>query len=308
MHISKGELQMYLVIDIGGTFAKYAVMNSEGNIIFINKKPSIRTNLTDFQQMLFSIIEEQNLNEIKGIAISCPGTVDNKTSTIYHGGSFPFLHEVNLAEIIKQRYEKDVSIENDGKCAALAELWLGSIKGKKDAVVLVLGSGVGGGIIIDGKIHRGINLSAGELSYIMDQIDPDTRKASFFAFSGSAVLMVRKIAEMKQLKDPTDGGAIFDYIKLQDREAMEVFDEYCIHLASQILNLQYILDPELFAIGGGISAQQLLLERIKWAIEEVKKHNPMHVVSPHIVPCQFRNDANLYGALYHFLVSKGNLI
>lgn len=299
---------MYLVIDIGGTFVKYALMDAAGQITVKNKKPTPRTNLTDFEHLLFSIIEEQDLTNIKGIAISCPGTVDIETGIIYHGGSFPFLHEVNLAKTIQERYGKDVSIENDGKCAALAELWLGSVKGSKDAVVFVLGSGVGGGIIIDGKLHRGINLSAGEVSYVMDRIDPVTRKASFFGYDGSAVEMVRRIAEMKQLEDPTDGGAVFEFIIQMDKEAMEVFDEYCIFLAAQILNLQYILDPELFAIGGGISAQPILLERIKWAIDEVKKRNPMHMASPHVVACQFRNDANLYGALYHFFVSKEKMI
>lgn len=295
---------MYLVVDIGGTFAKYALMDSAGNIKLKNKKPAPRTNLSDFEQMLFSIIDEYDLSTIKGIAISCPGTIDIESGTIYHGGSFRFLHEVNLAKIIREKYGKEVSIENDGKCAAFAELWLGSIKEAKDAVVMVLGTGVGGGIIIDGKIQRGIKMSAGELSYVMNQIDPVTRKARYFGYDGSAVVMVRKIAERKQLEDLTDGEAVFEFINKHDKEAMEVFDEYCIHIATQILNLQYILDPEIFAIGGGISAQPILLKRIKWAIEEVKKANPMHMASPNVVSCKFRNDANLYGALYHFFVSK----
>ncbi|MFS0779771.1 ROK family protein [Neobacillus sp. 3P2-tot-E-2] len=299
---------MYLVIDIGGTFAKYSLMDSAGNITTKNKRLAPRTNYTDFEQMLFSIIEEQDLTTIKGIAISCPGTIDTETGTIYYGGSFPFLHEVNLAKVITEKYGKEVTIENDGKCAALAELWLGSVKGAKDAVVMVLGTGVGGGIIIDGKIHRGINLSAGELSYVMNRIDPVTREASFFGLDGSAVEMVRKIAEKKQLEDVTDGVGVFEFINENDREAMEVFDEYCINIASQILNLQYILDPEVFAIGGGISVQPILLERIKWALEEVKKANPLHMASPNIVSCKFRNDANLYGALYHFFISNEKLV
>jgi predicted NBD/HSP70 family sugar kinase len=299
---------MYLVIDIGGTFAKYALMDSAGNLTVRNKKLAPRTNYLDFEQMLFSIIEEQDLTTIKGIAISCPGKIDTETGTIYYGGSFPFLHEVNLAKIIGEKYGKEVSIENDGKCAALAELWLGSAKGTKDAVVMVLGTGVGGGIIIEGKIHRGINLSAGELSYVMNSIDPKTKEAEFFGYNGSAVEMVRKIAERKQLEDATDGVGVFEYINNHDREAIEIFDEYCIQIATQILNLQYILDPEIFAIGGGISAQPLLLERIKWAIEEVKKGNPLHMASPNVVSCKFRNDANLYGALCHFFMSKEKLL
>jgi len=72
----------------------------------------------------------------------------------------------------------------------------------------------------------------------------------------------------------------------------------------RILNLSYILDPEIFAIGGGISAQPILIERIQWALDEIKKANPLHTANPIVVACKFQNDANLYGALYHFFVSK----
>lgn len=299
-----GELYMYFVLDIGGTFIKYAMMDTAGNISSKGKMPAPRTNLDDFEEVLFGILDEHDLSAVKGIAVSCPGTVDVDTGMIYYGGSFPFLHEVNLAKRIGDRYEKDVSIENDGKCAALAELWLGSIKGAKDAVVLVLGSGVGGGIVVDGKLHRGVNLSAGEMSFVMDKIDMTSRKAQFFGSDCSAVRMVRLIGEAKQLDDPTDGEAVFEYINNQDEEANEIFNEFCFYLASQILNLQYILDPEIFAIGGGISAQPILIERTKWAIEEIKTANPPHMANPKIEVCKFRNDANLYGALYHFFVSK----
>jgi predicted NBD/HSP70 family sugar kinase len=225
------------------------------------------------------------------------------TGIIYYGGLLTFLHEVNFREILEQRYEKEVFIENDAKCAALAELWLGSVKEAKDSVVLVLGSGVGGGIIIDGKLHRGIHLSAGEVSFVMNQIDSLSKEARFIGFECSAVEMVRQIAEVKQLPDVTDGQAVFEYINQQDEEAMAIFDQYCIQLAAHIYYLQYILDPEVFAIGGGISAQPILLERIKWALVEIKKTNPLHVATPKVVTCEFENDANLYGALYNLLIS-----
>lgn len=144
-------------------------------------------------------------------------------------------------------------------------------KRKKDAVVLVLGSGVGGGVILDGKLHRGVNLSAGEISYVMSNLDPNTKETSFMGALGSGALMVRRIAEVKQLDDLTDGEAVFNYINNGDVEAMKIFDEFCIHVAGQILNLQYILDPEIFAIGGGVSAQRIVLERIKWAVGKLNR-------------------------------------
>ncbi|MCM3213683.1 ROK family protein [Niallia taxi] len=295
---------MYLVLDIGGTFVKFALMDASGKITQRGKNPASRENIAEFEDVLFSIIDKYDSAQVKGIAISCPGTIDVESGTIYNGGSFPFLHKVNLKQRIEEKYQKEVSIENDGKCAALAELWLGNLKNVNDAVVLVLGSGVGGGIIINGKIHRGFHLSSGEVSYVMDNIDLQTRVGQFFGFACSAVEMIRRIAEVKKLQDKTDGESVFKYIVNNDEEAMVIFDEFCIHLATQILNLQYILDPETFAIGGGISAQPILLERIHWALSEVTKANPMHVANPNVLPCKFQNDANLFGALYHFFISK----
>ncbi|WP_434748180.1 ROK family protein [Paenibacillus amylolyticus] len=79
-------------------------------------------------------------SSFKGIAMSSPGTIDVHTGMIYHGGSSPFLYEVNLPKLIQNRYGKEVSIENDGKCAALAELWLGSVRNVEKSIVLVLGT------------------------------------------------------------------------------------------------------------------------------------------------------------------------
>jgi predicted NBD/HSP70 family sugar kinase len=295
---------MYIVIDIGGTFAKYALMDAGGSIVKNGRKRTSATNLVDFEQVIYSIIEQHDLKMVKGIALSCPGAIDVETGMIYYGGSFPFLHEVNLAKRMEEKYGIEVSIENDGKCAALAEFWLGSIKEYKDAVVLILGSGVGGGIIIDGKLHRGVNLSAGEVSYVMNCMDPATKSGNYLGLVCSSVEMIRKIAAIKNIKDPTDGKVAFEYINQQDEEANKIFNEYCFSLANQIINLQYILDPEIFAIGGGISAQPVLIERVQWAISEIKKANPFYVLNPKVVPCKFRNDSNLYGALYNFFLSK----
>lgn len=284
-------------------------MDQLGNIITKGKRPMKSTNLLAFENQMFSIIENHELNNIQGIAISCPGTIDVNTGVIYYGGYLTFLHKVNLADRIKSKYNIEVSIENDGKCAAHAELWQGSVKDAVNSIVLVLGSGVGGGMIINGKVYRGVNFSAGEMSFVTHNFAPDTRKGEYVGFTCSAVDMVERIGQIKNLANPTDGEKVFEYINQNDPEAMAVFNQYCLVLANQIMNLQYLLDPEVIAIGGGISAQPILIERIHWAIAEVKKGMPSILINPDqaepkVVPCDFRNDANLYGALYHFLVSK----
>ena len=314
---------MYLVIDIGGTFIKHALMDTTGEISEKGKVPTPETSVKDrfltdegnhfakkqlekLVRTLFSIIDDYDVTALKGIAMSSPGTIDVESGVIYGGGSLPFLHQKNLAKMINDQYGIEVAIENDAKCAALAELWLGSVKDVADSAVLVLGTGVGGGIIINKKLHRGVNLSAGELSYVMNEVNPVTREAHFVGLEGSAVEMVRKIAKVKQLADHTDGIAVFEYINNQDKEALEIFNAYCTQIAALALNIQYILDPEKIAIGGGISAQPILIERIQSAVNEIIHKNPLHILEPNIVPCHFQSDANLYGALYHFLTAKKN--
>lgn len=304
---------MYLTMDIGATFVKHALMDSEGNIITKGKHLTRRANLSEFEKGIYAIIDEYELNDIHGIAISCPGTIDVDTGLIYYGGYLTFLHQINLAERIKNKYNVDVFIENDGKCAAHAELWKGSVKDARNSVVLVLGSGVGGGIIVDGKVYRGVNYSAGEISYVTHRFDPHTKQGKYVGFDCSAVDMVKKIGQAKNFDNPADGERAFEYINQNDPEAMEIFDQYCLMIANQIMNLQYMLDPEVIAIGGGISAQPILIERINWALVEIKKEMPsllenLDKAESKVVACKFRNDANLYGALYNFLVNKENQI
>lgn len=293
---------MYLVIDIGGTLIKSALMNRSGQIIEKESRPISRENIEAFDHVLFQIIDHYFSAEIRGISISCPGSVDTKEGIIYNGGSFPFQHNVNLKKKLETHYSVEVAVENDGRCAALAELWLGSIKEKKDAVVLVLGSGVGGGIIIDGRLRHGNHLLAGEMSFVMNKVNKETHVAKFVGYEGSAVEMIKRINTEMQEVELLDGKKAFEYINSGDELANKIFNDYCMYIATLILNLQYILDPEVFAIGGGISAQPILIEKIKWAVEKLKKANPIHVANPNIVCCHYQSDANLYGALHHWLI------
>ncbi|MFS0559903.1 ROK family protein [Terribacillus sp. 179-K 1B1 HS] len=292
---------MYLVVDIGGTLVKTALMDRSGKIIKQDSRPASRENIAVFDDILFASIDDLFSEEVRGIAVSTPGAVDIETGVIYHGGSFPFQHGVNLKEKLKARYDVTIAVENDARCAALAELWLGSLKDKRDAIVLVLGSGVGGGIIMDGKLRHGQNLLAGEMSYIMPAVDTQSKKATYFGSTGSAVEMIKKINKEKEVADLSDGKKAFDFINAGDEAANAVFDAFCFDIAAQILNLQYILDPEVFAIGGGISAQPIVVERIQQAVAKIKQVNPFHAAAPAIVCCHYRSDANLYGALYHYL-------
>lgn len=296
---------MYLSFDIGGTFVKYAWMNKNGEIMSEGKFNTPYKTADNLVHKMVSIYE-QSKTEIKGIAISCPGKIDVHTGIIYYGGALTYLHEKNIASMLSDQCRVPVSIENDGKCVALAELWKGAVKDHRHSIVLAFGTGVGGGIIINGELHRGANLEAGEQSYVMDRINYQTQEADFVGELASATRMVNRIAKLKGL-EINDGIGVFKYIDVGDPEALVVFNSFCLNVAVQIMNLQYIIDPDIFALGGGISVQPAFLKGVKQAIKLIKEANPHHVANPKIVPCRFSGAANLYGALYNFLLQYETL-
>ncbi|MBC2186149.1 ROK family protein [Listeria sp. FSL L7-0253] len=294
---------MYFVYDIGGTFIKFALMENNGTIKMKDKFP---TTAKSAEELVGQMVEKWRpyQQEVTGIAVSCPGVVDTETGVIYQGGSLLFMHEKNLAEMLARECHVPVVLQNDAKSAALAELWLGVAKDVDSAVILTLGSGVGGGIIMNGKLQSGFNLMAGEVSFIQTSFDKEKLRGKFFGRTGSAVELIKRVASKKNLADKKDGEQVFDWINQGDEEAQAIFDDYIYGLASQVLNIQYLIDPEIIAIGGGISAQPIIVERLNKAIEEIKAVSPFIAAKPKIVTCHFRNDANLYGALYNFFLQS----
>ncbi len=299
--VTKGCGQMYFVYDIGGTFIKFALMENNGNIKMKDKFP---TTAKSAEELVAQMVEKflPYKQAIKGIAVSCPGVVDSEKGVIYQGGSLLFMHEKNLAEMLARECHVPVVLQNDAKSAALAELWLGVAKDVHSAAILTLGSGVGGGIIMDGKLQSGYHLMAGEVSYMESDFDTERLRGEFFGRTGSAVELIKRIATKKNLTDKKDGEQVFALIAHGDEEANAIFNDYIYGLAIQILNIQYLIDPEIIAIGGGISAQPIVVERLNDAVAQIKAANPFHAAKPNIVTCRFQNDANLYGALYNFFI------
>jgi predicted NBD/HSP70 family sugar kinase len=258
-----------MVFDIGGTFVKYAILDRSGNIFIQGKFPTPQQSLDELLLEMFSTIERYEEYEVKGISICCPGVVDSYQGVVYYGGCLTYLHEVNLKQKFIEKFKLPVSIEN-------------------------------GGIVIDGKLHRGQHFSAGEVSYMVG--DPTDQPGIFkmCGFDACAPKMINDIAEANGLSPDTDGRIVFEYIKKENAASWSIFTEYCHKIAKMIVSLQYILDPERFIICGGISTQSLVCEQIMKEVEQIYKKNPMYLLMPVIENSTLNNDANLYGALYHF--------
>lgn len=292
----------YLTIDIGGTDIKYGLMDKKGFLKNRGKRPTPK-NLKDFL-MAVQILIDQYQNVVDAFAFSVPGKVDTQTTTVYFGGALTFLNGLCFNEVFES-YGKPIAVQNDGKAAALAELWLGHLKGVENGAVLVLGTGVGGGVVLDGKLRLGPHFQAGEFSFMSSNFK--SSKCELAGFTNSAVGMIESINDSLKHPKKNDGLAAFGAIKAGNEKALRVFQEYCHTIASQIFSLQGVLDLTTYVIGGGISVQPILIEEINRQFHMIRTSHPiveMNIPSDlTIVAAKFGNDANLYGALYHYLES-----
>lgn len=297
-------MEKYLVLDIGGTAIKYAIMTKEAEFL---EKGNIKTPLDGIDVFIETIgqIYDKYKADVNGMAISMPGVLDVERGYAYSGGWLTFNSGQNIIELLQARCPLAITIENDAKCAALAELGFGSLKGCKDAAVIVLGTGVGGGIIIDGKVHKGRHSFAGEFSYMKTEPSKMNEFSSLWGLANGGPALMKKVAEVKGLPlEEVNGLVTFELANNGDEEVLAVLDEFTQLIAGQIINIQCMIDPELVAIGGGISAQPLLIELIQKHLDAMRDNFGFYKPEVKIVPCQYRNDANLIGALYHFSTKK----
>ena len=291
----------YLVLDIGGSAIKYALMTEELEFIEKGKKQTPRDNIENFIEVVGEIYDEYK-DDIEGMAISMPGVLDSEKGYTYTGGSLTYNEGKEIVKILKERCPTKITIENDGKCAALAEVWKGSLKDYDDGIVIVLGTGVGGGIVRDKKIYKGKNFFAGEFSFISTNVNDTEGAKNWWGFISGSQELIGNVAKVKNISvEELDGYAVFEYANNKDEEILKVLDDFTYKLAVQIFNLQCILDPEVVAIGGGISSQDILIEYIQKNVDKYHKTFKFDVPKPNVVRCEFRNDSNLIGALYNFI-------
>lgn len=289
---------MIACIDIGGTAIKVGVLDLEGNIIC---RDSLEVNheLEGFTKSLLGWIEEvRKEHNIKGVAISSPGAVDTKVGVVDGASAVPCIHGPNWKEIIGDATGLPVSIENDANCAALAESFSGSGKEIEDVLFLVCGTGIGGAIVKNGRIHHGKHLHGGEFGYML--MEENDGKFSIFSEVGSTMSFVRKARAHFQ-DESFDGKKVFEMAKAGDEFCIEIIDRFYLNMAKGIFNLQYIYDPELILIGGAISEREDFIDRINEKIDYLMEKIDIAKVRPIIGTCMYKKDANLVGALANFL-------
>lgn len=295
-------MDQYLVIDVGGSHIKYALMTAES----ILDKGEVVTPLEGLESFLDTLTQlyKSYESKVKGIALSVPGRIDIHKGIMHTGGYLRYIEDFPLVEELGKRCPVKISIENDGKCAALAELWKGSLVGINDGLVIVLGTAIGGGVIIDGKLLRGHRFAAGELSSLPVSLVDVGRTTPFSWAHLCGTMGLTEVYEDKNgLPEHTiNGKKFFELVHVGDPSALEILAQFSKSFAIGLFGIQAVLDTQVVAIGGGISAQPILLESLQKALDDLFELYPgMPIAKPKLVRCAFANDSNLYGALYHHL-------
>ena len=300
-------------VDIGGTTCKIGLFDMSGMIL---EKWEIKTNtenhgatiLDDVAAAVLGKLEEKGIakDDVQGIGLGVPGPVDGEG--LVHKCVNLGWGVMNVEKELADKTGLLVKAGNDANVAALGEMWQGGGKGHQNVVMVTLGTGVGGGIIVDGKIIAGSHGAGGEIGHIhMDDEETECcgcgNKGCLeqYASATGIVRMAKKKLqnEARETKltgfDPLTAKDIFDVAKENDEVALELVDKLCTMLGTAMANVAGVVDPEIFVIGGGVSkAGEILINGIQKKYEEKAFHACRETK---IALATLGNDAGMYGCV-----------
>ncbi|MBQ7377146.1 MAG: ROK family protein [Clostridia bacterium] len=312
----------YIGVDLGGTNIAVGVVDSSLKIIKKGSVPTIPNRdpsliVKDMAKLAEDLLKDLNisLDEVACVGIATPGTANSKTGVVEYANNLPFI-DFPIADIFKKYLPvKKVLIENDANAAALAESLAGVAKGTKNSVMITLGTGVGGGIIIDGKVYSGFNCAGGELGHIVIEYDGKIcscgRKGCWEAYSSATGLtnMTReKVQECRFKRIPSlmvdeddangkvSARTAFAAMKKGDPAAKEVVDKYVRYLACGLANIINIFQPEVLSIGGGVCNEREWLLNPLMEILEHEQYTRSADKKTKVLIAELGNDAGIIGA------------
>lgn len=311
---------MYTIgIDLGGTNIVASVVNDEYKIIATSKTP---TNSPRSAEEIFDDIAEVceeavksaglTMDDIESVGMGTPGTV-NADGIIEFANNLAF-NNVPARTMLAKRLnkpEEKVFIENDANCAALGEAKAGVGNGAKDFVAVTLGTGVGSGIIIDGKIVNGVNYAGGECGHMVIVVDGEQcscgRKGCWEAYASATALIRQTKKAMEEYPDSlmhklakeegkVSGRTAFDAMRLGDIAGIKVVDDYIKYVACGLINLVNALQPEIICIGGGICNEGETLMKPLRRFVQAERYSIHSKIQTKIVKAELGNDAGVIGA------------
>ncbi|WP_436376031.1 ROK family protein [Cytobacillus sp. BC1816] len=288
-------MYQFLVYDIGGTSVKLSIMDEHSNVI---ERASFQTpverNGSIFQLLIETAKSYQKKHTLSGLALSVPAAVDEKSGYVHYAGQITDLIGKNIKNELAE-LGIPIEIENDANCAALAEKWKGNAQNCSNFVCLTIGTGIGGGIYLNGDLYRGKKGLAGEVGRMfMDASQPIENTT--FSRLGSTWNLLHRV--FLKTGERITGEELFKRYYLNDHRISEIVDKFFETLAVGSANLIHTLSPDKILFGGGISAQPNFANHIRDRLDLIC---PGLLSITEIEVCKFGNSAGQVGALYHFL-------
>ena len=299
-------------VDIGGTTVKLGLFDKEGTVLDKWEIPTVTENagaaiLPDVANSIQNKMEEKGITaeQVSGIGVGAPGAVDSK-GTLVSGAVNLGWGVFNIPEVLGGYVDLPVKAANDANVAAFGEMWQGGGKGYQNLVAVTLGTGVGGGIIVDGNIVIGANGAGGEIGHIHledneEEVCGCKNKGCLEQYA-SATGIVR-LARRRLAKDDTPSilregeltaKAVFDAVKEQDALAIEVAEQFGDYLGKGLAAVAGVVNPEIFVIGGGVSkAGEVILDYVEPAF---RKYAFVACKNTKFALATLGNDAGIYGA------------
>ena len=310
---------MYRIgVDLGGTNISVGVVDEDFNIIGRGKT---KTNSPRPAEEIFEDIAKCismaaddagiSLDDVNVIGVGTPGSVNDETGYIDYSNNLRF-DKVPAKQMLEELTGKPCFFANDASCAALGELYAGAGKGCKNLIAITLGTGVGSGIVIDGKVFRGANSAGGEIGHTVINVNGAEctcgRKGCWESYASATALIAQTKHAMKENPESkmwncagndiesVNGRTAFDAMRMGDEAAKAVVDKYIYYVAVGIRNVINVFQPDILCVGGGIcnEGETLLAPIRKYVVEE--RYSKYAQKQTEICKAQLGNDAGKIGA------------
>ena len=313
----------YVGIDLGGTFIKGGIVDESGNILVSDKTPTESEKGSDgvaknIAALVLSLMQKQGLQtaDVVGIGMGVPGMIDSKAGNVIYSNNLDW-KDFRIGDKVETLTGLKVKIANDANVAALGEVKFGAAKNCNDVIMITLGTGVGGGIVLDGKLFEGFRSAGAEVGHTVVEVGGrkcGCGRCGCFEQYSSAMALIRDTKEAME-KAPgsamwqvvegdinkVSGSTAFKAAAQGDKTAQAVLDQYVRYLGEGIANLINIFRPEAVMLGGGVSnAGDALLTPVKAYVEQ-NIYVDTDYAPVDIVRATLGNDAGIYGAYAYAL-------
>ncbi|MBO4979463.1 MAG: ROK family protein [Clostridia bacterium] len=316
---------MYRIgVDLGGTNIAVGLVDENYKIVCKQSAPTgadrtAEAIIADMAALCRSVCREAgvSLSDVAAIGVATPGAANFKTGVVEYTNNLPFC-KLPMARMLSEHLDgKPVHIENDANAAAWGEAVAGAAKGARKSVMITLGTGVGGGIVIDGEVYSGFNCAGGELGHMVIEHGGASctcgRRGCWEAYSSATALIRMTKEKMEECQKAgretalgkhlskdgrVTGRTAFDAMRAGDAAAREVVDTYLSYLVTGLTNIVNIFQPEVISLGGGVSGEgQSLIDAMMPEIQK-QRYGGSLFAATEIRIAQLKNDAGIIGAAY----------